>query len=451
MLLKRRVLLGLISSTALLPFTSLPAEAAETGIDLLIISDLHSAYERMAELLLAVQSRLTDAKRPQLILFNGDLFEGGNVVAKRSEGEADWAFLGTLAKLAPTVFNIGNHEQDFDNDLANFVERARALGVTVVSNIDDKRTGKPFADASATLEIGGVRVHIAALGVDALGTYPKAARDLISIPQPVEWARTHLPAMLKKDGINIVMSHAGVVPDRDILPMLPDGTLMIGGHDHLTFIHEAGKTRYVHTGSWGSLLTVAHIAGPGQAASLEQVAIERDGPAAPELKAVIAEVLKKNLTDEDKAIVAKAGRSLTLDETGRYTAAAIAARAGADIGFIGHTSFGTGLPMGDITRFDYNAVLRFEGKIMKAEVDAATLAAVLGRCNQFGDIPLADRTGDYLYAAPGMPDTKKTYVIACNDWSAINRKAYFGREDIAFTEVPELKLKPLVLEALAKG
>jgi hypothetical protein len=26
------------------------------------------------------------------------------------------------------------------------------------------------------------------------------------------------------------------VPDRDILPMLPDGTLMIGGHDHLTLV-----------------------------------------------------------------------------------------------------------------------------------------------------------------------------------------------------------------------
>ncbi len=57
------------------------------------------------------------------------------------------------------------------------------------------------------------------------------------------------------------MSHAGVVPDRDILPMLPDGTLMIGGHDHLTLVHEAGKTVSAYR-SWGSLLTIASVAAP---------------------------------------------------------------------------------------------------------------------------------------------------------------------------------------------
>ncbi len=84
MLLNRRVVLGMISSTALLPFVSLPVAAAEQGVDFIILSDLHSAYERMAQLLLAIQSRVSAAKRPQVILFNGDLFESGNVVATRS-------------------------------------------------------------------------------------------------------------------------------------------------------------------------------------------------------------------------------------------------------------------------------------------------------------------------------------------------------------------------------
>jgi 2',3'-cyclic-nucleotide 2'-phosphodiesterase (5'-nucleotidase family) len=94
------------------------------------------------------------------------------------------------------------------------------------------------------------------------------------------------------------------------------------------------------------------------------------------------------------------------------------------------------LPKGDVTRFDYNAAVRFEGKIMRAEVDAAALAEILKRCNQDGDVPLSSRTGDFLYAVPGVAANKKTYTIACNDWSAINRKAYFGRGDLAFTEVP---------------
>lgn len=451
MLLNRRAVLGLISSTALLPLIGTGARAAEAGVDLIILSDLHSAYERMAELLQAVQARVAAASRPQVILFNGDLFEVGNVVAARSGGEADWAFLGALTKLAPTVFNIGNHEPDFDNDLAHFVEKARSLGVTVLSNITDKRSDKPYTDASATLSAGGLTLSIAALGTNAINTYPKATREMIAVPQPVEWAKANLPSMLKGNSVNIVLSHAGVIADRDILPMLPDGTLMIGGHDHLTLVHEQGKTRYVHTGSWASLMTVATIAAPGAAASLERIAIERGGPAAPDLKSAIAAVLEKHLTAEDRSVVARTKAPLTLGETARFAAAAIAAKAGADIGFIGHTSFGTGLPKGEVSRFDYNAALRFEGKIMKAEVDAATLAAILARCNQDGDVPLSARTGDFLYSAPTLAPGKQSYIIACNDWSAINRKAYFGREDLAFAEVPDVKLKALVIEALARA
>lgn len=451
MLLNRRAVLGLMSTTALLPLIGTGARAAETGVDLIILSDLHSAYERMAELLQAVQARVAAASRPQVILFNGDLFEVGNVAAARSGGEADWAFLGALSKLAPTVFNIGNHEPDFDNDLAHFVEKARSLGVTVLSNITDKRSDKPYTDASATLSAGGLTLSIAALGTNAINTYPKATREMIAVPQPVEWAKANLPSILKGENVNIVLSHAGVVADRDILPMLPDGTLMIGGHDHLTLVHEQGKTRYVHTGSWASLMTVATIAAPGAAASLERVAIERGGPAAADLKSAIAAVLEKHLTAEDRSVVAHTKAPLTLGETARFAAAAIAAKAGADIGFIGHTSFGTGLPKGEVSRFDYNAALRFEGKIMKAEVDAATLAAILARCNQDGDVPLAARTGDFLYAAPALVPGKQSYIIACNDWSAINRKAYFGREDLAFAEVPEVKLKALVVEALNRA
>lgn len=448
MQLNRRSLLALISSTALLPLTTGLVKAADDGVDFIILSDLHSAYERMARMLHLIETRVAAAQRPQVILINGDLFEAGNVVAARSGGEADWAFLDALAKLAPTVLNIGNHEPDFENDLARVVEKARGLGVTVLTNINDTRTGKPYAEASASLSAGGMTINIAALATTAVNTYPKATREMIDVPQPVEWAKANLPGMLTGDAINIVLSHAGVVADRDILPVVPDGTLMIGGHDHLTLVHEAGNTRYVHTGSWASLLTVATFSAPGKAADLERITVDRDASASPALEAMISSLMETHLTAEDGSVVARTTHSMTLGETARFAAAAIAASTGADIGFIGHTSFGTGLPQGDIRRFDYNAALRFEGKIMKAEVDAATLSAIMARCNQDGDTPLSARTGDFLYAAPAQPPEKERYVIACNDWSAINRKAYFGREDLAFSEVADLQLKSLVLEAL---
>ena len=40
---------------------------------------------------------------------------------------------------------------------------------------------------------------------------------------------------------------------------------------------------------------------------------------------------------------------------------------------------------------------------------------------------------------------RATYVIVCNDWSATNQKSYFGREDLAFTEIPDLKVKACLL------
>ncbi|MCW0980341.1 metallophosphoesterase [Agrobacterium sp. BT-220-3] len=448
---KRRDVLKLMAGTALLPLmvAARAAMAQDVALRAIVISDLHSAYERIGQLLAAIETHMAADKTPHVILLNGDLFEIGNAVAARSAGEIEWTFLAALAKLAPTVINIGNHEPDIDNDLANFVSRAKALGITVLSNIIDKRSGTAYAPASAEVSVGGQQIVVAGLATNAINTYPKATREMLDIPQPVEWAKANLPGIVKQGAINIVLSHAGVVADRDILPLLPDGTLIIGGHDHLNFVHEQGATRYVHTGSWCTSMTVATITAPGKAAAIETVAIDRGAPASPALKSLIEQTLEKHLTAEERAVVGKSAKAMTVDEAGRHVAQLIAAKTGADVGFIGHTSFGAGLPEGDIRRYDFNASLRFDGKLMVTEVDGAVLQHILKRCNQDGDIALADRTGDYLYAMPEKPETKERYRLVCNDWSATNQKSYFGRSDLVFAEVPEVKLKQTVLGGLS--
>ena len=447
----RRDVLKLMAGTAMLQLmvVAMPATAQDVALRAIVISDLHSAYERIGQLLAAIETRIAADKAPHIILLNGDLFELGNAVATRSAGEIEWTFLAALAKLAPTVINIGNHEPDIDNDLANFVSRAQALGITVLSNIIDKRSGNPYAPSSAAVKAGERAVIVAGLATNAINTYPKATREMLDIPQPVEWAKANLPEIVKADAINIVLSHAGVVADRDILPVLPDGTLVVGGHDHLNFVHEAGATRYVHTGSWCTSMTVATITGPGKAAAIETVTIDRDAPASPALKTLIEQTLEKHLTAEEREVVGKAAKAMTVDEAGRHVAHLIAAKTGADVGFIGHTSFGAGLPAGDIRRYDFNASLRFDGKLMVTEVDSETLVQILKRCNQDSNIPLAARTGDYLYAMPEKPEKKGRYKLVCNDWSATNQKSYFGRSDLAFIEVPDVKLKQTVLGGLS--
>lgn len=448
---KRRDVLKLMAGTAMLPLlvTATPVMAQDVALRAIIISDLHSAYERIGQLLAAIEARIAAEKVPHIILLNGDLFEIGNAVAARSTGEIEWTFLTALARLAPTVINIGNHEPDIDNDLANFVTRAQALGIIVLSNIIDKRSGKPYAPDRAEVKVGDRKVILAGLATNAINTYPKATREMLDIPQPVEWAKVNLPAIVKADAINIILSHAGVVADRDILPLLPDGTLLVGGHDHLNFVHEQGATRYVHTGSWCTSMTVATITGLGKAPAIETVTIDRGAPASPALKVLIEQTLEKHLTAEEREVVGKSAKAMTVDEAGRHVAQLIAAKTGADVGFVGHTSFGAGLPEGDIRRYDFNASLRFDGKLMVTEVDGEALAQILKRCNQDGDIPLASRTGDYLYAMPEKPEQKGRYKLVCNDWSATNQKSYFGRGDLTFTEVADVKLKQTVLGGLS--
>lgn len=445
----RRLTLQLLGSVAMLPL-ALPmarAIAADTAGRVLILSDLHSAYEHSAHLLAALRSEIQDHAVPHIIAINGDVFEAGNVVASRSAGRVDWALLEALASLAPTVLNIGNHEADFSDDLAKVVEQAQALGITVVSNIVDSRSGAPYAPATASLKLGDMNVNVVGIATPALFTYPKALRDSLTLPDPVAWASANLAEALAADGLDLVLSHAGVVADRAILPLLPDGTLIVGGHDHLLLTHEEGRSRYVHTGSWSNVYTVAEIAADG-AITLSQTELPADIAPDAELAALIEAMLAEHLTAEERAAIGQSETAMSLAETGRFVAAIMAAGAGADVGFVGHTTLGTGLPQGDVSQYGFNAIVRFDGKLMLAEVSAQVLAEILARANQDGAQTLEQRTGDFLYAAPTDLPAKQSYTIVTNDWSATNQKSYFGREDLVFTPGPEVMLKALVTQAL---
>jgi 2',3'-cyclic-nucleotide 2'-phosphodiesterase (5'-nucleotidase family) len=464
-LLPRRQVLALLAATAL-PLAAIgPASARSAaaqsaaaqpaaalpgaGADLrfILLADLHSAYERLAQLLAAVEAeraRLPDV--PTLVVVNGDVFELGNVVAARSKGEADWAFLARLAAAGPVVLNIGNHEGDLVDDLAEVVTRARGLGITVLSNIVDARTGQPYAPHAAEFTLGRRKVAVAALATNALNTYPKAQRPTLTIPDPVAWAKANLPALTAGRDVNLVLSHAGVGPDKAILPLLPDGTLLVGGHDHLVFRHDAGATRYVHTGSWSRGFAVAAVT--GATIDLAQVAVGLDAPKDAALAASIDALLSKHLTDAERAVVARSPKALGLDDTGRAVAAMIAAAHGGDVGLVGHTTFGTGLPAGPVSRYVFDSVVRFEGKLMRAEVSADDLKRLYAVANQDRDMPLDARMGDYVYASEVAIDPGRRYVVVTNDWTVINRKAYLGRDDLAFQPIPDALLKPTVLAAL---
>lgn len=450
--LHRRRLFQLLSAVAVAPGLGGLVSAPDAHVvgRVLAMSDLHSAYERTGQLLAALEAEIASSDVPHLIAIDGDVFEHGNVVSVRSGGAIDWAFLGELPKLATTVVNLGNHDNDLTPDLQEVVARMRSLGIVVVSNIVDARTGQPYADAVVTVPLGERSLRVVGAATDALNTYPKVSRDWLTIPEPGEWAKANLARLLNGADLMLVMSHAGVAGDRDILPLLPDGALMIGGHNHLLFQHEQGRSAYAHTGSWSNAYTTATLYADGRI-RVGATAVDLNAAPSPRIAGLIATTLAAHLTDEEKTVLGVSPHALTLGETGRAVAAAMARAAGAEAGFIGHTTLGTGLPAGPVTRYAFDAVVRFDGKLMVAETTPERLAGFMARANQDRPMALAERSGDFLYGAAEASTGKATVRLVTTDWCAMNQAEYFGVTDLVFSEVPEARVKATAASGLLGG
>jgi 5'-nucleotidase / UDP-sugar diphosphatase len=185
---------------------------------------------------------------------------------------------------------------------------------------------------------------------------------------------------------------------------------------------------------------------------VEQVRIEPSDPADPELQALIQATLAKHLTTEETAVVGRSTRAMAPREAAQFAVEAARTAAKADVALIGGTTFGAGLPAGAVTRFAFDACIRFDGTLFVAEIDGRQLAALLARANHGPNTPFAARTGENLVAAlaPGLDaiEPARRYRLVTTDWVAKNAKSYFGENPPALTEQPGLKLKPVVMSAL---
>ena len=85
---------------------------------------------------------------------------------------------------------------------------------------------------------------------------------------------------------------------------------------------------------------------------------------------------------------------------------------------------------------------------MVAEVSRKRLAGFMERANQDRPMPLDQRNGDFLYAQTVAAGAGDLVRIVTTDWCASNQAEYFGATDLAFTEVPDLRLKTVAANAL---
>ena len=431
----------------------LALRAAEpTEAIVVVLGDLHSAYERTAQLVARIdQLRAENPGVPLAVLINGDALEYGNVVARRTSGAIDFALFAALAVRGPVVVNLGNHEPEFF-DVAETVKRIEATGAKVVSgNLRDPATGKNYAPAALALKLGAHTLTLVGVTTDKLSTYRLAIRPQLDLADPAVWARVNFPALLSQAALPVVLSHAGLRADRAMLPLAPDGTLFAGAHDHLRFVHREGRTVYFHSGSWMEFVSIARLrrAAGRLHWEVEQLALAAADPADPALAKLIREMLAQHLTAEETAVVGRAPQELGPGEAARFAVEAARVAAGADVAVVGATTFGAGLPAGEVTRYAFDACVRFDGALFTAEVDGAWLKKFLVRTNQGPDTPFAERGGENLVAAaPAVIEPVRRYRFVTTDWIAKNASTYLGDDPPALVERPELKLKAAVISAL---
>ncbi len=417
-----------------------------------IMGDQHSAYDRTAQFVAHID-RLQNENpgTPLAILLNGDSLEYGNVVARRTSGAVDFALFAALAARAPTVINLGNHEPEF-YDVAETVTRLRAAGLIVISgNLRSQSTGQPFAPAFVRLKLGLHELTIVGVATDRLATYRVAIRPQLDIADPAVWARENFPALLRSAALPVVLSHSGLKPDRAMLPLVPDGTLFAGAHDHLRFVHRDGRTTYVHSGSWMDFMSVARLQRKptGLEWEIEQTPIQATDPVDPKLAALVAATLQEQLTPAETTIIGRTPRALAPGEAALFAVEAARRAAGADAALIGGTTFGAGLPAGEVTRFAFDACVRFDGTLFTAELTGDQLQQLLVRGNQNPDTPFAARSGENLViVAPPTIDPARRYRLVTTDWVAKNARTYLGDSAPALNEHPELRLKAAVLAAM---
>jgi 2',3'-cyclic-nucleotide 2'-phosphodiesterase (5'-nucleotidase family) len=465
-------LLGLLGAPTLRA-----ADAVEAIV--VVLGDLHSAYDRSAQLVARVDRlRAENPGVPLATLLNGDTLEYGNAVARRTAGAPDFALFAALAARGPLVVNLGNHEPEF-HDVPATVQKFAAAGAQVVSgNLRDPATGKNYAPASLALRLGPHALTVVGVTTDRLSTWRVAIRPQLDLADPAVWARENFPTLLGRgpggdaapsprsadrrgEGaaspknvrpLPVVLSHAGLKADRAMLPLVPDGTLFAGAHDHLRFVHRAGATIYFHSGSWMEFVSVARLCrSAGRLRwEVEQQPLAADDPADPALANLIRETLAAQLTPAETAIIGRTPRALGPGEAAMFAVEAARAAAGAEAALIGATTFGAGLPAGAVARHEFDACVRFDGPLFVAEVEGAWLQALLARANQGPDTPFAARAGEnLLVAAPAAIEPGRRYRFVTTDWVAKNARTYLGENPPALAErQPELKLKAAVLAAL---
>ena len=211
-----------------------PYESSKSDVNFAIISDLHFAPSVSDKKLNKIINKLKN-KKPNYILFPGDLIDCNDMIEDEKEKERLIKFVKELGKIAPTFMCIGNH----DLIKANKERKSKDEHVWTYGYNED------FFNYLNKLN----NIHVLDNEM-----YENEYMQIIGITQPMEYCEDpknpkvenkkifintlkqnkNLLKRISDEKVTLLLTHSPVVlTDREVLPYLFKNDYIVSGHMHM--------------------------------------------------------------------------------------------------------------------------------------------------------------------------------------------------------------------------
>lgn len=422
---------------------------------LFYLADTHAHYGAYARILTIIDKVLNDNPGSAiLVVINGDIFEVGDIIGKRSAGAGDWVFLSHLRKRVPILINVGNHEFDFQSP-KDWLFKARSLDLATISNLQLRVTEGRLMDASFEFQDR----FFPGFATPALQTYVPAVRDQLVIPNPADSFHSYRQTWDLPSSKILPLSHAGISHDREILDLMDGQFILAGSHNHQKFQYNfPDKSSYFQQGFRGESVCLIRLPCPESQlpAGFETIQIEEAIPMdrhfANELKSLQRDFLER----DDLQTIGRLPGALAFDNAVQWAVDTIACRTDADFALVNHTSFGSGLPGGDVSRYAFSTFVRFENQLVEAECRGDQIKKFIALIESKDSIPLSERSGSVLFGSIGNREIEDhgLYRFVTSDWVALeqNQESYLGlKEPIKFRPLQGMTVSGVLEKELASA
>lgn len=391
-----------------------------------------------------------------LLLDGGDILTGQPSSDFPYQGAVGGYLVEAMNRLRYDAAALGNHE--FDAGLENLRALMRLARFPFLSaNLKDTRPEPlPFLPYKV-FERGSLK--IAVIGVMTPKLPRMVAPKLIEPFQVADPAKTLQPLidrLAKEADLVVLLSHVGHAEERDLARALKGVHVILGGHSHSRIRRPAliGDTLVCQAGCYLANLGVLRLAVENKrvvrhSGELRELWHRSATSPSAEMRELVGEVKEK----VDRLMADRLGELKTPwvknrmaeSNVGTFLAGCLAARAGAEVGFLNSGGIRTNLPAGPLSRGQLMTVLPFPNKLVRFEATGEELVAVC-RNNALavvtGDHGVLQMSGlSYRWKRKGRTDVevsevkvagqpvdkKKSYRCATNDYIALHQpKKYLG-------------------------